>query len=157
MYHLTNYRMSKADWIFTRYFNWPVIRGDFLPNPPPIFFWLLLDFSWKLNVIHIKKEYISIDSIIVKMGFFLVLHEFSQGFRTRAIYNGEWGLLWEKGVLPVMVYVRPGRGCAVLWAVCCVLCAVCCEVLYKFQWPVLLVGKKGWAGTTLRKAKWPSQ
>ena len=50
MYHLTNYRMSKADWIFTRYFNWPVIRGDFLPNPPPIFFGLLLDFSYKLNI-----------------------------------------------------------------------------------------------------------
>ena len=59
-------------------------------------------------------------------GIFLVLHEFSQGFRTRAIYNGEWGLLWEKGVLPVMVYVRPGRGCALL---CCAVCYVlCCEL-----------------------------
>ena len=64
---------------------------------------------------HTYKIRISIDSIIVKKGFFLVLHEFSQGFRTRAIYNGEWGLLWEKGVLPVMVYVRPGRGCAVMF------------------------------------------
>ena len=40
---------------------------------------------------------------------------------------------------------------------CAVTSVLCCEVLYKFQWPVLLVGKKGWAGTTLRKAKWPSQ
>ena len=124
MYHLTNYRMSKADWIFTRYFNWPVIRGDFLPNPPPIFFWLLLDFSWKLNVIHIRKEYI---------------HRLNN--RENGIFSGfAWifpglqdtrYLQWWMGTpLGKRGVARDGLREARQGLCCAVLCAMCCAVRF---------------------------
>ena len=56
--------------------------------------------------------------------------------------------LGKKGCCPWFTWCQ-----AVLW----VKAQFGAKVLKFGGWPVLVVGKKGWAGTTLRKAKWPSQ